>query len=297
VRLINHIIKILFHILLRPYNSFKWLIDDFNKDISAKFHSSKVYAVWCAGLPKSGTTLVEEIFDQMPYVTLNNSFLRIFWHKNLKHQHNVNEGTFKGLKKNHYSFLKTHSHYKKNYDQIIKKNNLKVIVSLRDLRDMMISRYFHILNQKNHWLHNEISSLNFKKGFKISLISKHKEDKQNAICYYYNWIKKWREEASKNKYLVVWYEDYKHNPINYIKRIMEFTEFENLSPKKVYLNILKKKRSNNLTESYKKFGKLKSTFRKGATEEWKEYFDDEISKYFIKNLPGSLDIVSYKKSS
>ena len=32
---------------------------------------------------------------------------------------------------------------------------------MRDLRDMLISRYFHILSDKDHWLHKTIKDLDF----------------------------------------------------------------------------------------------------------------------------------------
>ena len=63
-------IKYLFHFLKwsksfieRPFLTIKWLKDDFKKDKSSKKFNSINKKVWCAGLPKSGTTLIENIIE------------------------------------------------------------------------------------------------------------------------------------------------------------------------------------------------------------------------------------------
>ena len=104
--------KYLFHFLkwskslfLRPVQTIKWFKRDLNKDISSKKYSSINKKVWCAGLPKSGTTLIEEIINILPYVQLNISPLRNFKIGQLDHEHGINENMFKSAPKNKYSFL------------------------------------------------------------------------------------------------------------------------------------------------------------------------------------------------
>ena len=79
---------------------------------------------------------------------------------------------FKNYSKTKYTFLKTHTHYDKKYEDIAINNNLKIIISLRDLGDMLISRYFHILADKKHWLHQKLKNLAFTEGFLVSLQEK-----------------------------------------------------------------------------------------------------------------------------
>ena len=59
---------------------------------------------------------------------------------------------------------------------------------MRDLRDMLISRYFHILSDKDHWLHKTIKDLDFTEGFINSIKAKSDKDSPNALNYYYYWI-------------------------------------------------------------------------------------------------------------
>ena len=65
----------------------------------------------------------------------------------------------------------------------------KIIVSLRDLRDVMISRYFHVMNEKIHWQHKYIKDLDFEEGFKKSLTYFDNTQKDMPIVINYNWIK------------------------------------------------------------------------------------------------------------
>ena len=295
MRYLIHFLRCLRFFLLYPIYSFKWLSEDIKKDLNSKHFKSNAYYVWCPGLPKSGTTLLEEIFDCLPYVRLNHSMIRIWHNKNIKSIHDVNENTFKGMSKFKYTSLKTHSHYLEEYDHIIKSFNLKVIISLRDLRDMMISRYFHIMNNKKHWLYSEIINLDFKEGFKKSLISVPFGEQQTALEYYYYWIYNWKKKSLNSNYLVLWYEEYFNDPLFYISKILEYLEFNEFSPNLINSKTKKKYSSNhNLELSLKKFGKLKSTYRKGNIQEWKAYFDDDITNFFHKNLPDNIENVTYQ---
>ena len=82
---------------MRPVQTVKWFKCDLNKDISSKKNSSNNKNVWCAGLPKSGTTLIEKIMDKLPYVSLNNSILRVYYPGKLDHDHEVSDVMFENL--------------------------------------------------------------------------------------------------------------------------------------------------------------------------------------------------------
>ena len=58
-------------IIFQPATFLSELFEDLKKDIKAKSYSSKYYSVWISGLPKSGTTLVEEILKCLPYVKID----------------------------------------------------------------------------------------------------------------------------------------------------------------------------------------------------------------------------------
>ena len=128
-----HLLKWSKSFMSRPITTIKWLFEDLKKDRNSSSFKSKNHKVWCAGLPKSGTTLIEKILSVLPYVSLNNSLLRVFNSGNLDHEHGISNAMFEKLNDEKFTFLKTHTHYEKNYLNIARKNNLKIIVSIRDL--------------------------------------------------------------------------------------------------------------------------------------------------------------------
>tara|TARA_E500000178_G_scaffold83808_1_gene82182 strand:- start:2248 stop:3147 length:900 start_codon:yes stop_codon:yes gene_type:complete len=292
-----HFLRIIKSIIKKPIKSLLWFWQDLKKDFEASKIKSENKFVWCPGLPKSGTTLLEQILERLPYVRLESSFLRIFDNKNLDHGHGISTRMFSKIPKQKFTFLKTHTHYTNEYERIALNKKAKIIVSLRDLRDMLISRYYHILFDKNHWLHNKIKKLNFSSGFILSLKEKSSPELESALIYYYKWIKDWLVIAKQKDYLVLWYEDYKLDPIKYINRVILYTNNKNYSAIKIENEIkyarLKKK---DLSNSIYSYGRSKSTFRKGLVGEWKLLFNNEINDYLNKNLPGPIDEVSYKQN-
>lgn len=284
--------------LFRPFQTIQWIREDYLKDVAADNYDSKSKIVWCAGLPKSGTTLIEHIFDNLPYVRLDNSFNRIFNEGTLDHDHGITNEMFKYLPRDKFTFLKTHTHYEKKYEEIALKNNLKTIISVRDLRDMLISRYYHIMADDNHWLHKKIKGQSFSDGFIISLKEKNDNDHHNALEYYYFWILNWLKVSSKKNYLILWFEDYKKDPKKYITNILKYLDFENFSSSEIEEKIKNNRQKNlSLSKNLKTHGRLRKTLRKGLVGEWKNLFDDKISEYFYSNIPDKIEKVDYENNA
>lgn len=293
MKFLLHLAKHLKSFIFYPFKTTNWFAKDLKKDIFFKNTISKYRFVWCAGLPKSGTTLIENIFDYLPYVRFNSSILRIYDTRNLDHGHGISDKMFTNIPENKYTFLKTHTHFSKKYEDIAIKKNAKIIISVRDLRDMLISRYYHIKSDHNHWLHNKLKNLNFSDGFLISLKEKPPSSSENSLTYYYFWIKNWILEGKKKNYLILWFEEYKKEPIKYINKILEYTDNKNFSAEKIYDNIKNNRNTNNLSQGLKNYGRSKSTFRKGAVGEWYKLFDNKISSYFYNNIPGDIKDIEF----
>ncbi len=289
--------KLIKSLILRPLQTLKWIKEDYKKDSLSGQYNSKYKFVWCAGLPKSGTTLIEKIFDNLPYVRQNNSFNRIFYTGFLEHDHGITNDMFSNFPKNKYTFLKTHTHYEKKYEEIALKNNLKIIISVRDLRDMLVSRYFHIMADSKHWLHAKIKNLNFTDGFIISLQERESHEQPKALEYYYYWILNWLKISKEKNYLVLWFEDYKKDPVNYINSILKYINFNNFSAEEIEKKIQKDRKKNlTLSENLKEYGRSRTTLRKGLAGEWKNLFDDKISNYFNSNIPDKIEKLEYKNN-
>ena len=64
-----------------------------------------------------------------------------------------------------FSYVKTHLKYDQNILKKFINERFKVIVVLRDIRDVMISRYFHVMSDNKNWQHDVIKTLSFEEGF------------------------------------------------------------------------------------------------------------------------------------
>ena len=64
---------------------------------------------------------------------------------------------------------------------------------------------------------------------------------------------------------------------------------------KAKLNINNEKNKKiSFKDSLQKYGRLRSTFREGENDGWKKYFNDKIINFFEKNIPDSIDKITYK---
>ena len=179
----------------------------------------------------------------MPYLRVDRSSFRYFSNKNNLKVSNFLE-YFDHFPKDKFSYVKTHLEYNKDLVENLKKNNFSIIISFRDLRDAMISRYYHILSDKNHWQYEIVKQENFETGF-INSLTKNKSKYKNVpkfpepLVYYYEWVKKWKGCEDKNV-KKVWFEDFKNFPLGFIEEILTYIEFQNFDSKNILEKIVEK---------------------------------------------------------
>jgi len=298
IRKLTHYVRYLLGLLTQnPSLVVQEFLEDFKKDKQAINLKKNHNLVWICSLPKSGSTLVEDIISFYPYVKLDRSLTRFFSKGDLKHIHDISHELIESAPKNKLSFIKTHTHFSESIFNICNKYDLKVIFTFRDIRDVFISRYYHIVSDKSHRHHKIISSMPEKKGFISSFEKNHLNVKEPVLEYYYNWINNWQTKKDTINHLELWYEDYVHNNDFFLERIINFIG-ENKSSLLSLKNFLNQKKSRNKKKSLSKLindkSKGVSTFRSGKINNWKIFFDEEITKKFNESLPGPLDLVLKK---
>lgn len=259
--------------------------------------------IFIAGLPKSGTSWLEKLVSEIPgYIQMNGSFLRrLHGHGRLAYSHGINWDVINSAPKNRFSFLKLHTHYEEQYMQVLNNAGIKATILIRDIRDMMISRYYHVMADQNHWQHEIIKSLPFEEGFEKSLFGKSYEDTMDVIYFYTKWILDWIRYigANEDKCFLMSYEDMKNNLLSIFKKFLYFYQFE-FSDKfishmikaqnKMHLN------KNNLSENLNLIGRMQTTFRKGSVGEWATLFNNKHKEIF-KEIAGPMLIESgYEKN-
>jgi len=178
------------------------------------------------GLPKSGTTMIEEILSEIGFVNQANSILRLFDDRNLPHHHDLSRKMLNKVPKNKNTFLKRHSEPTITNLQIIEEYNFKTFVSIRNLIDVMISRYLHLSSDEKQPQFKIYSKYDLLEGFRISLIKNHRE-KDVPIQIFEDWIEKWQQILlKKKKFCLLDYDSYKKNNYMYFKKIFNFLEID-----------------------------------------------------------------------
>jgi len=232
--------------------------------------------IFVIGLPKSGTTLVENFLSNLPGYSP-----RIL----LGHQKNLREGklslySFDMLFRFQHSFFKTHiipTEY--NINCLLKNNIKKVVFMYRDPRDIVVSLYY-FQKKKNYIRPNE------KFFFDPKLTSK--EKCFDFLIKYYipaniKWIENWQSLFKKNQKLLevlfVRYEDLIIDKNKQFQKIINFYDI-NLDAKFFSGVNTKKKLFNIFTLE---LPGQKNTFRTGTKNNWVNEFNENQKNYVIKS--------------
>lgn len=300
IRKINHYLKYLIGLILQsPKLVIKEFLEDYRKDKRSINIKKDHNLIWVCSLPKSGSTLVEEILSFYPYVKLDRSLNRFYSKGLLTKPHDISHEMFQSAPKKSLSFIKTHTFYDEKFIEIAKRFNTKVILTFRDIRDVMISRYFHIIADKKHRHHKILNNMDQKSGFIASFEKNGINKKISSIDYYYNWVLKWRKNTNSKNFLELWFEEYVTDPENYFKKILKFIgENEKDSQIKSLKDYMNKNKRRKMKKSFSELindkSKNVSTFRSGKINNWKNFFDEEITEKFNNSLPGPLNLVLKK---
>ncbi|WP_340076200.1 sulfotransferase domain-containing protein [Leptobacterium sp. I13] len=202
-----------------------------------------------------------------------------------------------------------HGHYLPKYN--IKKNK-KVILLVRDGRDVMVSLYHHQLlwNDKNK-LHpkdviyhrKKVNFTNFENVksnmYKfIEYTFKNRPSKLRHFTYMGNWVEfneKWIEsmnDKTQNIYLIK-YEDILSNTKETLEKLLKTFFKEEVINEKHLEDVIYKFSFKNQTNRDQGEEKKGSFLRKGIAGDWKNYFDEEAEKKFLKYAGNTLLKLGY----
>jgi uncharacterized protein YutE (UPF0331/DUF86 family) len=268
-----------------PLKAVQHVIEDLKK--LKQYNNNFGEKVLIAGLPKSGTTLIESILRTNGYIDLNHTSVRRTRRIGLKYPGNqIANDHFSYCKNADFVFAKTHIVKCVNNIRIIKNQNLKLFVAIRDLRDVMVSRYFHIMQDKSHWQHSTLKNLPFKEGLMRSFFGtiSHPE---HPLVYFKKWVIDWLNYEPEN---IIPFEVYQENPLDYIYRITSGLKLSK-EPQHILEKLISqdnKLRNKNFADRLKASGRLRSTFRNEGPKGWKNIFTNEIKNEFKKQAQEAL---------
>lgn len=235
--------------------------------------------LFIAGLPKSGTTWLTKSLIKLPGYNLR----RICDPKRVTFKHDVCDSVFSTLPHRGYNVLKLHTRYTPENFRIITRYVPRFIVMYRDLRDMCISRYYHVKSEQGHrhfTLYNELT-----------------QDEGIMHCIgvvedlYVDWVRDWLRIAQEHPdtiYLVR-YEDMNRSTYETMRGISQSFHL-NMTEQQLRdceASKIKKAKNMSKTRTHTRFNYMVDTARSGKIGGWKAYFNDQhIAKF--KDIAGQL---------
>lgn len=295
-KIVTKIINRSLKLILNPKLSWIFISYEFKKiffDILFLFKKKYKYKIiFLAGMPMSATTKVKNMCGMIPGYFTRYAPMPY----NIRVNQNISNSAFKYTPSWSYTLFKTHLNPNSENISIIKNNGVKkVIVTYRDLRDVVIARYHRLIKfpkQKGDPNFCEYSKMEKSKAINdcIRVVSKD----------YINWINGWFEIAKKNNEFVLFikFEDLIKNSKFEFSKILNFYE---INLKDELINQIckntegKKDMVTNLNDSRILPWALSSNFRSGKTGNWKNEFTEENLIMAKQYLGDSLINLNYEK--
>lgn len=235
--------------------------------------------IFIAGLPKSGTTWLETQLARVPGYNLR----PIHDPRGVALNHDVEDENFDCLPRRCYSLLKLHTRYSEENFRVICRHVPKFAVTIRDLRDMCMSNYFHILSERTHPSHALYTQLSREDGLM------HRIDVTGQE--YVPWVRDWLKCARtySERVFLLKYEDLNNDPYRAFQAVFEFFELPGDQRLLSELERSKLSTEKDLRQELHGGGgrRTRSTARKGIVGDWRNHFG-AAHKARFKQVAGEL---------
>ena len=292
LRLFKKIIRNPYLLFARLQYNFKRSYYDMLSRIGIVRHKHNI--IFIAGMPMSATTWIKTMVARIPGYFVRTTPMPY----SVVANQDISVSAFKYTPKYGYSIFKTHLNPSKDNIQIILNNNVKkVIVSYRDLRDVVVSRYHRLIKIP-------------KTKRDPYYVDYSKMPKEQAINHcidivmqdYIPWIEGWFLVADQHEDLVHFcrFEDLVRDPSNEFEKILNFYEISLESEIKTKI-ILQTRGKGDMVSNINK-GTLQSwayssNFRSGKIGGWRSDFNQKNIDYFKEKDKGILISLNYEEDN
>ena len=237
------------------------------------------------GLPKSGTTWFAQLAAQVP----GYSVLRYEDPDLCTLLHDVCDDVFESAPGDLLSILKLHTRPTAENRAVIERHAERVVVVYRDLRDVVVSRYFHVLAETAHRHHEQYHSSSPEEGLRHSI--------ELVAEEYCEWIRGWRAicAADPDRYLELRYEDLRADPAGRLG--------QTLAHWGISLPAAQLEEMVTAVAARTKFGLDERSFRrgnlarKGIVGDWRNQFTPEHDQLFVERAGDLLVELGYENDT
>jgi hypothetical protein len=234
--------------------------------------------IFIAGLPKSGTTWMQNQLARLPGYNIR----RIRDPDGAVNTRDVTHAIFESLPRNRYSVVKLHTRYSASNYEVIRAHVPRFLVMIRDLRDMCVSRYFHVRNDPSSPHHPKYRDAGFEEGLMDSI--------EVLRDNYVPWVADWYRVAGENPTVVklVRYETLGRDPGATFRDVLEFFGVPADPGMLESMARSRLQRSRDLAAQLSRNTWIvRSTEREGEIGSWRRHFS-EAHKQRFKEIAGAL---------
>jgi hypothetical protein len=223
--------------------------------------------LFIAGLPKSGTTWFENMLSAFPGYTIipDPEITKWDYKHGGTHRFELSMKYFDDIK-DALALVKIHCHGSRNNVNILQRLGIRYCIMYRDLRNAAISYTFYV--KRTPW-HPEFPVYKGK-DIKSSLL----HFANTLLPEWLDWVVGWQNNRDKSSSIVIKYEGLLDDTATVFKNVVSLYGL----PTDNIDRIVQK-------HEFSMMKKRGSFFRKGGSDDWKNYFDEEIKTVF-KNRVG-----------
>ena len=234
-------------------------------------------ALFIAGLPKSGTTWLEEMIASYP--GFHDVYLPEIATYELKtggsHDYSLPAEIFSRFR-NMLVVVKVHAPGSPHNIEVLRTAGLRYAVLYRDLRDVAVSNFFFVRQRPWHPEYPLYAKLSLAEG--LALFA------ERTLAAYADWIKSWHENRDSAMSLELRYEQMVSNPMAALRCLAEHFGLDSspeMLTKIVEINSFKKLSGGRGQGQEDRT----SFFRRGLAGDWKNHFTPELKEIY-KQLIG-----------
>ncbi len=256
------------------------------------FYNNLPRIIFVAGMALGGSTWIKNLLARIPGVFTRPTPMP----HEVAYRQDICDSAFSCFPRRGHTLLKTHLNPSRDNIDCISRNGVeKVLVTYRDLRDVVISHYYRLINfpkDKNAYDYIDYQAMGKEKAIDVLI--------EHTAKYFIPWIRGWCEVAKKEprRYCFVKFEELKKDTKGTLQKVLDFYEIK-LSDRKVNEMIELAKGKGDMKTNLKKARILPSgytsNFRSGKINQWREEFTKMQIEKCKKLLGPALIELGYEK--
>lgn len=248
-------------------------------------------------LPKSGSTLTELILRTFGYIDLMHSVsYRTACFTTDAPASKQLQYVFGWVSAGRPAFAKLHSPFSPCVRGAMTARDLRGFVQIRDIRDALISRYYHIMSDPRHRHHAMLRNLPEIDGIKRSFFGERPGTGDDAIEYFSRWILDW---VTPGHFQIIRYEEIRQDLDRFLRRLAETLgrkSHEVASAASAVATDQQRASTQRLSARLRSHGKEFSTFRRGQPGAWREILDKEAIEIVKRHANAALVAAGYERN-